>query len=330
MPTPRPAAHLIGAPKSEDTADLYAGDIVGDPTAPYFDAPENPQYAYPDDASDTHGPTGFDLASPDSTEDGRTRRRRWWSRLGNTLAVIVIIVAVVLAAAFVGIFVLGDPGPSRPTEETTTRETEDSTSPAAGDTNGNGYNRPAPVDAVEDTRPTDPLFSWWGDGLSAVAATYSPSIGTKEHGYFWNVDTETTPEAAVSTIGAVKTAEDNGVAPEPAKLGTLGGVVVFAFGNSADVSQGTLDQLRSVIGSGRTLLLVGVGATSNTDQPWRVDLNNRLKATADDNANTRYIDWQAQVDSNPDYVHDNFLLTQSGAAAWANLINREITSVYAQ
>ncbi|MGP9760816.1 hypothetical protein [Corynebacterium sp. AOP12-C2-36] len=264
------------------------------------------------------GPPGYPLASPDPEYPENSGLPGWL----KILLAIFVSLAILGGAAFAGIFLLGG-GSDTGRERTVTTESSESDDTAAG----GGYATREGMPEPEDSTPTDPMFSWWGDRLSANAVRYSPAIGITGHAYFWHADEEIVSAAEViNSIERVRIAEESGD-PDP-DMGTLGGTVVFAFGNTEDIGTGTLEALRTAVGPDRTLVLVGVGALNNRVQPWRAELNARYGQFAEDNVNTRYVDWQSEVDSNPGYVNDSGNLTQSGTSAWANLVNREIKDVY--
>src|SRR5699024_10932110 len=132
-----------------------------------------------------------------------------------------------------------------------------------GDSEDTGSSAPAAEvegggsDAADTAPPAasdlDPVFSWWGDGLSVVASQYQPIIGTKDHDYYWTADNSTAPDEAITQIA---TAGDS-----------RGGVVVFAHGNSSEVTESHLSQLQSAVGD-RPLILVGVGTADPAAIPW--------------------------------------------------------------
>jgi hypothetical protein len=308
--------HLIGAPQlvTDDTED------AADDTRAYFDPSpgRGSDGATPEDPP--QGPAGFDLPDPDQPD-----RDSGWPRFLTPLAIVLVVGALAAGAAFLGITVFGSPGEGSSDRRSAASPTNGTTAakePGATD----GYARPSAIPDPVDVRPTDPTFSWWGDTVSENSLRYSPSIGTSGHPYFWNVSDDVSVAGAINTIEGVRLAEE-AAKPDKAR-GTLGGTVVFAFGNTEEVTAGNLTALRSAVGPERTLILVGVGALNNRVQPWRVDLNERYRKFADDNVNTRYVDWQKLVDAHPDYVSDSGNLTQSGTAAWSNAVNQEINDVY--
>lgn len=274
-----------------------------------------------DDTPPPAGPTGFDTADPDEPGD-RKEKLPGWAKVGLALLVILALLSVVV---FVSITMMREPGGGAADRERTV--TTETGGEGEGEQGTGGYASPDAIEEPEDSRPADPMFSWWGDRLSANSLRYSPSIGTAGHSYFWHADEEVRSAGEViNDIEASRIAEERGEPDED--LGTLGGTVVFAYGNTEDVDAGTLGVLRDAVGEQRTLVLVGIGGLNNHTQPWKPELNERYRTFAEDNVNTRYVDWQSEVDSNPDYVTDDGNLTQSGTSAWANLVNQEIADIY--
>lgn len=270
------------------------------------------------------GPAGFPLSEGDRPPgqpfyDGaetaappRSRARGFLYVLAGLLSV----AAVVGIGAFAGFYLMGSGDQptdhARSSQAAATQPAQPSGSETASPTTSSTSKQVPP--------PVDPTFSWWGDGVSVQAARWKPVIGTAGHDYAWHASNslEYGPQQAIEDIR-------KGIAGDSNQY--VGGTVVFAYGTAAEVTEGELDQLSQVLGDRRGLILVGVGSSTN-DIPWRDAVNARYKALADKRPNTRYVDWQAAIDSNPNLVHDGFIPTQSGAAKWAGLVNAALDSLY--
>lgn len=159
------------------------------------------------------------------------------------------------------------------------------------------------------------LFTWYGDGLSEIAATFHPIIGTSDFRYFWKVDNATSTDQAIRQIQQAVTAE------------TIGDVVVFAYGNNEDVTAVQMDELREAVGD-RGLILVGTGASDPRALPWSPQLNGRYQKLAAERPNTYYVDWQSRVTANPNLVERGFVLTPEGTREWVAMINSTVLQAY--
>lgn len=159
------------------------------------------------------------------------------------------------------------------------------------------------------------LFTWYGDGLSEIAASFHPIIGTSDFQYFWKVDNQRSTDQAIRQIDQAVKAE------------TIGDVVVFAYGNNDDVTAVQMNELREAVGD-RGLILVGTGASDPRALPWSPQLNGRFQKMAAERPNTIYVDWQSRVTSNPRLVERGFVLTPEGTREWAAMINTAVLEAY--
>src|SRR5699024_338008 len=117
----------------------------------------------------------------------------------------------VAIAVTIGVFLSGGSGGGEGSEDDPAVAVADTTR-TAPDT------APPTTSAPEEpafAAPTDPTFSWWGDGLSVIASQYEPIIGARGHDYYWNASNSVSIDDA---IDALATTDDERV----------GGLVVWA------------------------------------------------------------------------------------------------------
>lgn len=171
-----------------------------------------------------------------------------------------------------------------------------------------------PAQAAWKDNP-EKVFSWYGDGLSEIAATFKPIIGTSDFMYFWNTDNDTTTDQVLVRI---EQAVDSGDA---------GDLIVFAQGNNNDVTAVQMNRLRQVVGD-RALVLVGTGVSDPQALPWSSQLNGRYQKLAAERPDTYYVDWQSTVTADPGLVERGFILTEEGTREWVAQINSAILAAY--
>lgn len=262
------------------------------------------------------GVSGFSVS--DGDDDWKARPR--YSSGVVTLVWGLVILAVILLAAFLGIFVFSSPQP--PTSSSTSKAPAASSTPSTGGSDTDPSDKPQatgdrPTESVAP--PSDPTFSWWGDGMSVQALRWKPVIGVSGHDFAWHASNalDYGPSQAIADIRKGLGGGDKYV----------GGTVVFAYGTAQEVTEGELDDLADALGSRRGLILVGVG-TKDDSVPWATAVNDRYKALAAKRPNTQYVDWQAAINADPSLISEGFLPTQSGAAKWAGLVNAALTDLY--
>lgn len=263
-----------------------------------------------------NGVSGFSV----SDGDDEWKARPWYSSGGVAVVWGVVILAAILVSAFVGIFIFsGTPSPST---SATSESPAASATPSTADLNMDPSDKPRatgerPVESVAP--PSDPTFSWWGDGMSIQALRWKPVIGVNGHDFAWHASNalDYGPPQAIADIR-------NGLGGGDKYVG---GTAVFAYGTAQEVTEGELADLADALGPRRGLILVGVG-TIDDSVPWATAVNDRYKALADKRPNTQYVDWQAAINADPSLVSEGFLPTQSGAAKWAGLVNTAVTDLY--
>lgn len=287
------AAPGTGGPQPADypAAPAVEYPVAGGPVAVYPPVPE----ADPD-------------LGMEAVVNSRKGERRWADKPAMIMLGTAGLVAVAIAVT-IGVFLSGGSGgdgddPAMAGAEDTTRTAPDTAPPTTS----------APEEPAF-AAPTDPTFSWWGDGLSVIASQYEPIIGARGHDYYWNASNSVSIDDA---IDALATTDDERV----------GGLVVWAFGNSSEVTESHISRLQQAIGGDRALVLVGVGTNDPSVNPWADAVNERYAALAAGRPGTYFVDWQDYLIDNPKFVRDGFVLTREGTAAWANAINYTILEAY--
>lgn len=177
--------------------------------------------------------------------------------------------------------------------------------------------QPKPDNSAPSAAASEGVFSWYGDGLSQIAAEYQPVIATPEQEFYWNADNGKSVDTVISQI------------LNDADSGKLGDMVVFAYGTNEEVSEGQLNRLLSGLGEDYGVILVGTGTTDPGLVPWSGDLNSRFQRAANQApGRVQYVNWQNQVDSDPGVVERGFMLTEQGTDAWIGQINDAIARFY--
>lgn len=208
---------------------------------------------------------------------------------------------------------------SSPTAESSDPGQTTSAEPPVAANAPRGHQSTEPTTSTAEPLPLrqEGVFSWYGDGQSALAAQYEPIIATDRQQFFWSADSSRSASRAVDEI---TTAERNG---------KLGDMVVFAYGAYADVEQREIDRLIGNLPDDVGVILVGTGNTDPDMQPWGSNVNNRFRQAALQNSHrVSYVDWQSRVTADPSTVSNGFMLTEHGAHEWADAVNEAIAQFY--
>ncbi|WP_345471449.1 acyltransferase family protein [Glutamicibacter ectropisis] len=108
----------------------------------------------------------------------------------------------------------------------------------------------------------------------------------------------------------------------PARLRELKGagelrkVVVVGLGTNGDVPAGTLEQIRSVIGAKRELLLI----TASAPRQWISHVNDSLRAAAESDSRTHIVEWDRTAPTVDDMARDDIHPGPHGGAAYGQLL----------
>ncbi len=108
----------------------------------------------------------------------------------------------------------------------------------------------------------------------------------------------------------------------PARLRELKGagelrkVVVVGLGTNGDVPAGTLEQIRSVIGAKRELLLI----TASAPRQWISHVNDSLRAAAESDSRTHIVEWDQTAPTVDDMARDDIHPGPHGGAAYGQLL----------
>ncbi|SCC30661.1 Peptidoglycan/LPS O-acetylase OafA/YrhL, contains acyltransferase and SGNH-hydrolase domains [Arthrobacter sp. NIO-1057] len=98
--------------------------------------------------------------------------------------------------------------------------------------------------------------------------------------------------------------------------GELRKVVVVGLGTNGDIPAGTLEQIRSVIGAKRELLLI----TTFAPRQWISHVNDSLRAAAESDSKTHLIDWAHTAPTVDDMARDDIHPGPHGGAAYGQLL----------
>lgn len=258
--------------------------------------------------------------------DVLSERRSFTDRLRENPAMVAAVSVAVIALAGLGTYAvsnaLGGPSPTpEPTNQTVASNPQDPApgegSPQTTDSAPSAPSTLPPADSSEAGWKSNPekLFTWYGDGMSEIAAAYRPIVGTSDFRYFWKADNETSTDRVLVQID------------QAVRAGEVGDLIVFAYGNNDDVTAVQMNELRRVAGD-RALVLVGTGTSDPQALPWSSNLNGRYQKMAAERPDTFYVDWQSRVTSDPRLVERGFVLTEDGTREWVAEINSAILSAY--
>ncbi|GAA2943042.1 acyltransferase family protein [Glutamicibacter bergerei] len=100
------------------------------------------------------------------------------------------------------------------------------------------------------------------------------------------------------------------------KAGKLRKVVVLGLGTNGDLPDGTIDEIRGIIGAQRELLLI----TAYAPRQWISDVNDTLRAAADADSKTHIVDWAAAAPNIDDMARDHIHPGPHGSAAYGKLL----------
>lgn len=165
------------------------------------------------------------------------------------------------------------------------------------------------------TRSGPKRFTLIGDGVPTVVRSASPIIGTRDTEYLW----WSTAEMDMATAtDLARTRRD-----------ALGQVVVLAMGSSAPITRAELDTFAEAIGPQRALVLVGPGGAGSAKAGLHAT-NTVLYQFAQQRPDTFFVDWQGDVDTNPDLVSDRIVPTTAGARTWMARVNWIINTAFAE